>query len=587
MKTSNDIRVKKRNSIAARLGVLLLGVLIIFGIAFVFATMAMNQRNMEDMEIRESETTLNGVISGIQGNIDTYIDISRLVMLNDQAIAYLRAPKADQGITNDARLGIMNVLNACRNVDSVFIFRNDGSYMNTCRGEYIIDFSKMDKKEWRDVINNKRGGPVMSLNGNGAVYKKKGPTIITISRAVYDILSQKQTGIMLMNISLDMLDRVVSAQDNNNVCILDTEGNYLAGDKELIKYYRFDYISYSIVHRQVSTPQGNLMVSGCCLDNMPLVIICTSDAQEYEFPAESATILLIILIAFLISVVAASIFIYKNISKPIVSLTQAMEKTKESGWLETIDASNLPENEIGTLADSYNSVIEHLNDVFARLIDKEKVAQRAEMRVLHEQIKPHFLYNSLETISYLALEAGATKVQSALETLGSFYRNFLSKGDRIISLRREITIIRDYLSLQKLRYGDIIVDEYEIDDNTLDCKIPKLLLQPLVENSIYHGVRLKGEEGIIKISSHIVGKNLQIKVYDTGVGMSREMIDQILNPDPTRELNQEEELNKSFGLRGTIERIRYYSDNNEAVVIRSEEGEYTEIEITIPLDSKK
>ena len=586
MEKKFGIRIKKRNSIAARLGLLLLGVLMIFGIAFAFASLAMNQRNMEDMEIRETETTLNGVISGIQGNMETYMDISRLVMLNDQAIKYLRAPKADLGITNDARLGIMNVLNACRNVDSVFIFRNDGSYMNTCRGEYVLDFPKMDKKEWRDAINNKRGSAVLSLNGNGAVFKKKGPAIITISRAVYDILSQKQTGIMLMNISLDMLDRVVSAQDNNNVCILDTEGNYLAGDKELIKYYRFDYISYSIVHRQVSTPKGNIMVSGCCLDNMPIVIICTADAQEYEFPTSSKIILLILLLAFLVSVVAASTFIYFSVTKPIVSLTVAMEKTKESGWLETIETKGLPENEIGTLAESYNSVIEHLNDVFDKLIDKEKVAQRAEMRVLHEQIKPHFLYNSLETISFLALDAGAEKVHSALETLGSFYRNFLSKGDRIISLRREITIIKDYLSLQKLRYGDVIVDEYDIDEKSLDFKIPKLLLQPLVENSIYHGVRLKGEEGIIRISSRIEDDGLHIKVYDTGVGMSNEMIEQMLNSDSSQELNPDEELNKSFGLRGTIERIRYYCDNKDAVSIRSEEGEFTEVEIVIPLDQK-
>ena len=586
MEKKFGIRIKKRNSIAARLSLLLLGVLMIFGIAFAFASLAMNQRNMEDMEIRETETTLNGVISGIQGNMETYMDISRLVMLNDQAIKYLRAPKADLGITNDARLGIMNVLNACRNVDSVFIFRNDGSYMNTCRGEYVLDFPKMDKKEWRDAINNKRGSAVLSLNGNGAVFKKKGPAIITISRAVYDILSQKQTGIMLMNISLDMLDRVVSAQDNNNVCILDTEGNYLAGDKELIKYYRFDYISYSIVHRQVSTPKGNIMVSGCCLDNMPIVIICTADAQEYEFPTSSKIILLILLLAFLVSVVAASTFIYFSVTKPIVSLTAAMEKTKESGWLETIETKGLPENEIGTLAESYNSVIEHLNDVFDKLIDKEKVAQRAEMRVLHEQIKPHFLYNSLETISFLALDAGAEKVHSALETLGSFYRNFLSKGDRIISLRREITIIKDYLSLQKLRYGDVIVDEYDIDEKSLDFKIPKLLLQPLVENSIYHGVRLKGEEGIIRISSRIEDDGLHIKVYDTGVGMSNEMIEQMLNPDSSQELNPDEELNKSFGLRGTIERIRYYCDNKDAVSIRSEEGEFTEVEIVIPLDQK-
>ena len=98
----------------------------------------------------------------------------------------------------------------------------------------------------------------------------------------------------------------------------------------------------------------------------------------------------------------------------------------------------------------------------------------------------------------MALESGAANVHEALETLGSFYRNFLSKGGREIRLYREVNIVRDYLALQKLRYGDIIEDEYDIDDDVNDCIVPKLILQPLVENSIYHGIRLKGEKGQIK-----------------------------------------------------------------------------------------
>ena len=200
------------------------------------------------------------------------------------------------------------------------------------------------------------------------------------------------------------------------------------------------------------------------------------------------------------------------------------------------------------------------------------------MRVLQEQIKPHFLYNSIETIGFLALDAGADKVHDALETLGSFYRNFLSKGDREIRLNQEINIVKDYLSLQKLRYGDIIEDEYDITEEAGHFIVPKLILQPLVENSIYHGIRLKGEKGLIKVSAYVSDDILYLKVRDTGVGMSEETIKKVLSTDRVK---GDETDSGSFGLWGTIERIRIYCNRDDVVSIASEPGEYTEIEIRI------
>ncbi|HEX3077191.1 MAG TPA: ATP-binding protein, partial [Lachnospiraceae bacterium] len=172
----------------------------------------------------------------------------------------------------------------------------------------------------------------------------------------------------------------------------------------------------------------------------------------------------------------------------------------------------------------------------------------------------------------------ASKVQSALETLGSFYRNFLSKGDREIPLHRELRITQDYLSLQKLRYGDIFEDEYILDDTTLDCMIPKLILQPLVENCIYHGVRLKGEKCVIRITTRKEEDGLRIIVYDSGIGMSDEQIKNALKACKEDDVK----IQSGFGLRGTISRIRYYCNCDNVVQIRSEPGEYTEIELYIP-----
>ncbi|MBP1585328.1 MAG: histidine kinase, partial [Lachnospiraceae bacterium] len=197
--------------------------------------------------------------------------------------------------------------------------------------------------------------------------------------------------------------------------------------------------------------------------------------------------------------------------------------------------------------------------------------------VLQEQIKPHFLYNTIGTISALALENDSEEVSSALETMGRFYRNFLSKGDREIPFGKEVTIVKDYLSLQKLRYGDILIDEYDVADAAAECIVPKLTLQPLVENCIYHGIRPKGEPGVIKIKGTIEGDDLHISVTDTGVGMSSEYIEKLMSGKKNGSGDE-----GSFGLWGTIERIRYYSHRDDVFRITSEEGEYTCIELILP-----
>lgn len=558
----------------------------IFGIAFLICTFIIAYRNRTDYSIRESDTVLNAMSTSTQANIQNYKDVSRLIMLSGQIRTFLNAEEVDSGLMFDTRMDVMNILISSDNVDSVYIFRNDGIYMSTGRGEYEVNNDLMRESAWQNRILTDRGGAAVFMNGNEAIHRQNGQPIITIGRAIYDIDSQKRVGILLVNISRDMLEKIVFDQNNSEICILTDRGEYLAGNEELSAMFSDDYLTTGFSHHQKEYKGSKRMISGCKLKSLPLVIMCATETKASAVLNQTLIILGVIFAVFVGVIFLCAFFISKNITSPVFELTKAMEQTKQTGFLAKIDVS-MPDNELGRLSESYNSMIEHINEMFTKLIDQEKSVQKAEMRVLQEQIKPHFLYNSLESISYMALEAGNDQVHSALETLGSFYRNFLSKGDREIPLNREIKIIKDYLALQKLRYGDIINDEYEIDERTLECRIPKLILQPLVENSIYHGIRLKGEPGTIKLTTILDNNNLHIIVYDTGVGMTAEDIEKILgNVDNGTEGTMGTGLS-GFGLKGTIERIRYYCNNRDVVSIRSEVGEYTEIELTIPDVNKR
>ena len=586
MKEEKERKVNKiRNrSLSFSLRLLFVLIVLIITVSFMIYVHQVTDKERRENVTRESESIIKGLSDIIYNDIERYMELSRLVMTNDKLTKFLRANSDSITLTlvETAKEGIHSVLNVTSMVDSVFIFRNDSQYLVTSPDKYDINYDRIDTPEWRNNIIEKGGRAIISLNGDGAVSRADGKQLITISRAIHDIVSQNRTGIMLMNLSVSIIEQKIKSLKNDDIFVISTDGTFLGGNESLKEYYDQSFESETFVHKQVKVDEAEMMVSGLKIPEMPVVVMTVSHIRKGIIMEETVIMLTCLIVVFFAVILFAGAFITKNITRPVLEMTKAMEKNKEEGILQKIDVVK-PNNEIGMLEDSYNNMVEHVNVLFDRLIEKEQTVQRAEMRVLQEQIKPHFLYNSLETIGYLAMDEGAEKVHSALETLGSFYRNFLSKGDREIPLKREIVIIKDYLSLQKLRYGDIINDEYEIDKDTEEFIIPKLILQPLVENSIYHGIRMKGECGTIKVSSHLKDGELHLIVRDTGVGMTQEQIDKVLSGEKREPVGEQ---GGSFGLWGTIERIRCYCDRDDVATIRSEMGEYTEIELTISQASK-
>lgn len=549
--------------------------LLFFCIVFLFTSYIIHKRTNDDYRRMNTETAIENVISYIDVRLDAYNYVSRLVMVDDDVLTFLRADTFDKDLEYNSRMAVYDITNVYSRkfyIDSVYIFRSDGTFSNTGRSQYHINLNSSEVGR----ILEAQGSQVISINGNGMIYKEDEDPTLTMSRTIYDISSGNLLGILVITISNNVFDEIMSLQQTDGIAIVDSSGKYLCGSLDVAAKYDYSYHKDSVVTKSTEIAGKKNILTGRKAVT-PLVVLCTGTDVSQKLPLDIMLALFLMLFAFIVSILVCAWFISKNIARPITTLNDAMEKTKSSGWLKSIEAA-MPDNEIGHLAESYNSMIDYLNELFNRLIEEEKNNQKAEMRVLQEQIKPHFLYNTLETISYIAVQENAEGVHDALETLGSFYRNFLSKGEREIPLRRELKITQDYLSLQKLRYGDVFTDEYDIDDATLDCMVPKLILQPLVENCIYHGVRLKGEPCIIKISTKMEDDGIRITVYDSGIGMSEEQIQAIMSPDK----EDTKTMLSGFGLHGTINRIRFYCDNDNVVRIRSEIGEYTEIEIYIP-----
>lgn len=533
-----------------------------------------------DNEVSGSQIAMSGVSKNIKVSLERYKEMSRLIMLNADVVDFLRESDS-KTIYNATKVynGIISVTNIYNHVNSVYVFRMDGEYVRTGAGINLVDEALMATPEWYTPLLEAKGGNIMMINGGGAFRTKIGVPLITMARHIYDIDTQRVLGTLVVNLSSSVLyTTAMDIGSERQICFLDPDGNVLWGDESLQDYFMHEYVGNGFSWKEISKEGQQKVLSAYSIEDVPIVQLSSSPVSMMAIQSwETIWIAIILVAAVVLSVFSSGAFVSKNIAQPIDMLTEAIDNTKTNGMLHEINLS-LPNNEIRRLADSYNSMIVHINELITQLIEKEKSVRKAEISVLHEQIKPHFLYNSLETISYMAMQSKAAQVHDALETLGSFYRNFLSKGSRNIPLRNEILIVKDYLALQKLRYGNTFDDEYELDENVLGKLIPKLILQPLVENSLYHGVRLKGEKGIIRISAFEKADGVHISVYDTGVGMTQKQIEEVLSGNAIAD----EKALSGFGLKGTIERIRYYCNYRDAVRIFSEPGEYTTIEIIIP-----
>ena len=578
-KGSKRKQKSRLTSLSSRINRIVLTILILIIISFLVSVYLITEKEREEYEIREADNTIKTLSNNIYSDLEGYMELSRLIMMEDRLVKFLRAKSAsiDIGMINDARYGIMDILNVTEGVDSVIVIRNDLIMAKTNRFTYKFNYTLLNKDEWQKDILAKKGKAVISLNSNGIAVKQDNKPVVTIGRTVYDNVSQKKRGVMLMNISATVFDIMLNELQLDNICIMGDDGTYLAGNAAYMKYYDKRFSSTSIFHESMSQGSETVMVSGGRIDKTPIIILRVESFGTQGIPYSILFMLCVLLLIYLIGMTYVGGFVTRNITDPVAQLSESMARNKVSGELKPIE-THIPDGELNELKNDYNSLIGHVNELIETLLEQEKTLQKAEMRVLQEQIKPHFLYNSIETIGFLALDAGADNVHNALETLGSFYRNFLSKGGREIPLSREICIVKDYLSLQELRYGDIIKAEYDISPDTERVVVPKLILQPLVENSIYHGIRLKGEKGLIKISSFMKDKMLHLVVRDTGVGMTEEDIEGIFAPSDD---DAENLMSKSFGLRGTIERLRIYNNSEDVVRIRSEVGEYTEIEFMI------
>lgn len=284
-----------------------------------------------------------------------------------------------------------------------------------------------------------------------------------------------------------------------------------------------------------------------------------------------------VLIGVLIIVVAVSaVMIVSGIIQPISQLNQATEKIAQGDFNARAQADS--EDEVVELAVSFNKMAGSMQSLIDKVKEDERKMRKADLRLLQEQIQPHFLYNTLDTIVWLIESNEPDEAVTMVVTLSDFFREILSKGKEFISIKEEEKHISSYLQIQEMRYRDILEYDIQLDQVIYKYQILKLTLQPVVENALYHGIKYKRAKGCIHIHGEKEGDIIRLTVRDDGVGMDEDELEQL-----RQQIEKPcQETEKGFGLANVNERIHMYFGPEYGMKIQSQKGKGTTVEIVIP-----
>ena len=489
--------------------------------------------------------------------------------------------------TDYIRSVLENVANSHREVAGIFIATKEDLYVST--GMSRISRDPFQNERWyREASENPEEIQLISVVTGRNIVTNRSYSIddvFSLAKAVQDPETGEVLGVILLDIRHDIIQSSI-----NGVTIGEKGFVFVMDQEDNIVYTPVNGIVYRVNPKWVKAMEPmSVQIQGGSYQIRSELSPYTGWRTVGVFSMDEVmssvnTIVYILFTCVIISLVLVVIVSFKfsrTLTNPIFKLKRLM-KQAESGDL-TVRFNFQHNDEIGELGQSFNHMIARIDQLIQMVYVEQENKRTAEMKSLQEQIKPHFLYNTLDTISWMARDYDAEDIVRLVDALTNMFRIGLSHGKDIITVKEEITHVSNYLYIQKIRYKDKLNYVIHVDESLYAIEVPKLILQPLVENAIYHGVKAKRGGGTITITGVPEGENLVFTVQDNGAGMPQEKVEELNRRMSERSVLDEQ---KSFGLFYIRERIQLCYGKGYGVHVESALGEGTRVTITLPLYQK-
>lgn len=397
---------------------------------------------------------------------------------------------------------------------------------------------------------------------------------ISFSMCVYDVYSRDFLGVLYINCSQEIF-----SLDTVNVLPEATEFVIKRENEILYKSNPFDWENSSETNKESHKIEYNQEIAG---EGVTLTAVFDKAGLAADFRV-TLSLMLFALVVFLILFIVLAYFLARYLTEPITALSHIMAHPREKNRAVESPYMNRTD-EIGTLYNQYQTMLEENNSYIKSEYENKMILMDTQMKALESQINAHFLYNTLEAINSLAEIEGAEDISVMALALGDMFRYSIKTKGALVTLEKELAHVKNFVAIQQIRFDNGFRFEMDVPEELYSCRILKLILQPLVENALYHGLLHCNAGSSIYLSARKENKIIYFTVKDDGVGMASETLEQLqklLEEKPKfGELSQH--ANESIGLKNINARIRLYYGEDYGLSVKSEQGCGTTVQIKIP-----
>ena len=326
----------------------------------------------------------------------------------------------------------------------------------------------------------------------------------------------------------------------------------------------------------ISNNLFNLHINTITNTRWKIAIFINIDDSRQSINNFTLTVSIIAIFSIALVVIMVNL-IARGVTNPIRKLEKAMKDVEQSDFLIVDKVDIKGQIEIESLADTFNLMMKRIKELMDKVVSEQISQRKSELKALQYQINPHFLYNTLDSIVFLIDDGRNSDASEMVVALAKLFRISISRGRNIITVRDEIEHAKSYLLIQSIRYSKQFKYNFEIDPQVLECTTVKLILQPLIENAIYHGIKNRIEEGKITVKAYIEDDKIVFKIIDNGYGIKEEKIKQMY------ETFNNPEINDGVGVKNVYLRLKLYYGDSADLKIESVLDEGTTITLYIPL----
>ena len=556
----------------------LIGVFII--VSLLLATFYVVYRvNLEKQQMYSLNQNYTQNYEGISSNVERMEKLSRQfsvgLSLEMMQIFGEDSLKDDMAMFEDLT-EYTNTLEFSMGDISIFYYIDDDFVVVHQNGLHYRPIKSIESEDWYEKLKENNGRNTWFSFQKDEYFPEN--KTLSLARYITDSNDYRnQIGVLVFSMDTSTLLRSFTKITEQQVMYLaDENGTIIASSEALENNPKWGQESNSQssmdAYEVWKNEQGKFLIRRCEIDDTGIYLVSLVPYEymgaiykSFLFWVLGGYFLILLLAAFYIS------FMSKRLTIPLKKLAESISTATVSGKLDCLEIDST-EKEICTLVDAYNMLIQKIEILLKQQYSLGKEKQQAELMALQSQINPHFLYNTLEMVNWMAERNEKENVQTVIQKMSTFYRLVLSKGKDIVTIREELALCETYLTIQQMRFQGRIQYERDVDDEILDYLIPKITLQPFVENAILHGIIASIEgRGTLSINGWEEDGRIILAVMDDGAGMAEE------------DREKSNSKGSHYGMKNIGLRLSVYYQEDIKIEVESTKGVGTCVSINIPM----